>query len=80
MALMQDGDYNEHSDIDIMILTDFSIKEIEEYRDRISDIAFDIELKTGVILSPIIKNIDQYNARIKYIPFYKNVQKEGVIL
>lgn len=80
MALMQDGDYNEHSDIDIMILTDFSIKEIEEYRDRISDIAFDIELKTGVILSPIIKNIDQYNARIKYIPFYKNVQKEGVVL
>jgi len=80
MALMQDGDYNEKSDIDIMILTDFNFEEIEEYRDKVSDIAFEIELKTGIVLSPIIKNIEQYNARIQYIPFYKNIQKEGVIL
>lgn len=80
MVLMQGGDYNEHSDIDIMILTDFNFEEIEEYRDKISDIAFEIELKTGVVLSPVIKNIEQYNARTQYIPFYKNIQKEGVIL
>lgn len=80
MDHMQDGDYNEHSDVDIMILTDLNFEEIEEYRDKISDIAFDIELETGVILSPIIKNIEQYNVRISYIPFYKNVQKEGVVL
>lgn len=80
MDRMQDGDYNEHSDVDIMILTDLNFEEIEEYRDKISDIAFDIELETGVMLSPIIKNIEQYNVRISYIPFYKNVQKEGVVL
>lgn len=80
MVLMRDGDYNEHSDVDIMILADLDEKEIEDYRDKISDIAFDIELETGVMLSPIIKNIDQYNIRISYIPFYKSVQKEGVAL
>ncbi len=80
MALMQDGDYNEHSDVDIMILTDLNFEEIEDYRDKISDIAFDIELETGVMLSPIIKNIEQYNVRVGYIPFYRNVQKEGVAL
>lgn len=80
MDRMQDGDYNEHSDVDIMILTDLNFEEIEKYRDKISDIAFDIELETGVMLSPIIKNIEQYNVRISYIPFYKNVQKEGVVL
>lgn len=80
MDLMQGGDYNEHSDVDIMILTDLNFEEIEDYRDKISDIAFDIELETGVMLSPIIKNINQYNARVGYIPFYKNVQKEGVAL
>ena len=51
------GDYNKQSDVDIMILTDLSFEEIEEYRDRISDIAYDIELDTGIILSPVIKNI-----------------------
>lgn len=74
------GDYNEHSDIDIMILTDFNFEEIEKYRDIISDIAFEIELKTGMVISPIIKNADKYNARINVIPFFSNVEREGVVL
>lgn len=74
------GDFNNSSDIDIMILTDCTFEEIEEYRDIISDIAFDIELENGIVISPIIKNIDKYNARVNIVPFYKNVQKEGVVL
>ena len=74
------GDYNKQSDVDIMILTDLSFEEIEDYRDKISDIAYDIELNTGIILSPIIKNIEKYNERVNFVPFYKNVQKEGVVL
>ena len=74
------GDYNKQSDVDIMILTDLSFDEIEEYRDKISDIAYDIELSTGIILSPVIKNIEKYNSRVHFVPFYKNVEKEGVVL
>ena len=74
------GDYNKKSDVDIMILTDLSFEEIEEYRDKISDAAFEIELKTGIILSPVVKNIEKYNIRRKFVPFYKNVEKEGVVL
>ena len=74
------GDYNKNSDIDIMILTDFNNVEIEQYRNTISDIAFDIELETGFIISPLIKNIEKYNDRIDVVPFYMNVNKEGVIL
>lgn len=74
------GDYNEKSDVDLMLLTDLTFEEIEKYRDDISDIAFDIELKTGIIISPVIKNIDNYNSRINIIPFYKNVHMEGVVL
>lgn len=74
------GDYNKQSDVDIMILTDLSFKEIEDYRDKISDIAYDIELDTGIILSPIIKNIEKYNSRVSFVPFYKNVEREGVVL
>ena len=74
------GDYNKNSDVDLMILTDLNPEEIEKYRDEISDIAFDIELDNGVVISPVIKNIDKYNARINIVPFYKNVQREGVVL
>ncbi len=74
------GDYTKQSDVDIMILTDLSFKEIEDYRDKISDIAYNIELNTGIILSPVIKNIEKYNSNVNIVPFYKNVQKEGVVL
>ena len=74
------GDYKKNSDIDIMILTDLNFEEIEKYRDEISDIAFDIELDKEIVISPIIKNIDKYNERVNVVPFFMNVQREGVVL
>lgn len=76
------GDYNKNSDIDIMILTDLNFEEIENYRDRISDIAYEIEEEYdfNISLSPIVKNIDNYNKRINVVPFYMNIQRDGVIL
>lgn len=76
------GDYNEGSDIDIMILTDLTDDEIYDYLMKISDIAYDIESENNfdITLSPLIKNIDKFNKRINIIPFYYNVQKEGVVV
>lgn len=76
------GDYNESSDIDIMILTDLSDNEIIEYRDKIWDYAYDIEFDNNfdIQLSPLVKNIDKFNYWLEALPFYMNVQKEGVIL
>ncbi|HBC85158.1 MAG TPA: DNA polymerase subunit beta [Clostridiales bacterium] len=76
------GDYNESSDIDIMILTDLSDNEIIEYRDKIWDYAYDIEFDNNfdIQLSPLVKNIDKFNYWLEALPFYMNVQKEGVVL
>ena len=74
------GDYGKNSDIDIMILTDFNDKELAEYRMKIRDLACDLELENDIIISPIVRNIEKYNNRINVIPFYMNVQKEGVVL
>ena len=82
MAHMQDGDFNESSDIDIMILTDLSDDEIVEYRHKIWDYAYDIESDNNfdIALSPLVKNIDKFNYWLEALPFYMNVQKEGVVL
>lgn len=74
------GDYNNSSDVDIMILTTLDNKEIEEYREAISEIVFEIQIETDVYISPIMKNIDSYNLKVGFVPFYMNVQKEGVEL
>ncbi len=74
------GDYDINSDIDIMILTDFNEQEISEYRMKIRELACELEIENDIIISPIVRNIEKYNNRINIIPFYMNVQKEGVVL
>ena len=74
------GDYDKNSDIDIMILTDFNDEELAEYRFKIREIACDLELENDIVISPVVRNIEKYNDRINIIPFYMNVQKEGVVL
>ena len=76
------GDFKEDSDIDIMILTDLSDEEIYEYFVKISDVAYDIEEKNNfdISISPLIKNINKFNYWLEALPFYINVQKEGVVL
>lgn len=76
------GDFNDSSDIDIMILTDLTDEEIIEYRSKVSDIAFDIEFENNfnVMISPLVKNIDKFNYWLEALPFYMNVQKEGVVI
>ena len=76
------GDYNEESDIDIMILTSLKDTELEEYKTKIWDYSYDIEEENNfeIKLSPMVKNVNYYDARVKVIPFYKNVNQEGVAL
>ena len=76
------GDYNKNSDIDIMILTDLQDSEMYDYFVAISDMAYDIEEKNNfdITLSPLIKNVDKFNYWLEVLPFYINVQKEGVVL
>ena len=63
-----------------MILTDFTEEELVEYRMKIRDIACDIELENDIVISPVVRNLEKYNERINVIPFYTNVQKEGVVI
>lgn len=71
---------DEVSDIDIMILVDLPEKKIKEIEKIVTDYSYDLDLKYNILLSPFVENIDNYNSRIKYMKFYKNIEKEGVLL
>ena len=76
------GDFSKSSDIDIMILTDLTDDEMLKYRNDIYNFAYDIECENNfnISISPIIKNIDKFNYWLEALPFYINVNKEGVVL
>ena len=74
------GDYTEDSDIDIMVLTTLTDTEIEQIETEIYDLAFDFLMDYGVDINVVIKNEKQFNYWLGALPFYNNVQKEGVVL
>ena len=49
------GDYKENSDIDVMILTPFSKEEIEQVENKIFDLAFELELESGIVINPVLE-------------------------
>ena len=57
-----------------------SDEEIRSIKNEIYDIAFDIELSTGIEISPVIKNEEQYEYWVDTLPFYRNVREEGVVI
>ena len=74
------GDYNDYSDADVMILVKMSEAEIKKIENEIYDLAFEIEMNTGVDISPVIKNENQYEYWSDTLPYYKNIKREGVVI
>ena len=73
------GDYNEYSDIDIMTLVDMPDIEIKKKFNEVVNSKCEIDNKYDVYLSPVIKDINQFNDWLPVLPFYQNVSNEGVI-
>ena len=72
------GDYNNNSDVDIMILVDLSEAQIKKRFNDVCDLAFDYELKYGIVISPLVKNEEHFMKWSETLPFYRNVKLEGV--
>lgn len=47
---------------------------------KIYDLAFDFLMDYGVDISVVIKNENQFNYWLGALPFYDNVQREGMVL
>ncbi len=72
------GEERTDSDIDILIVWD-GLR--SEGIDKVEDIAYDYLLEYGIYFSIKVISIDQYKIlKEKHSPFFKNIEKEGVLL
>ena len=74
------GDYGDNSDMDIMVLTELTDDRIIQIEDEIFDAAYDIELEYGVPISVNIKDEKHFKNWVNSLPYYSNIQKEGIII
>ncbi len=70
------GDYDNESDIDILVLVEDD--EPKKYSDEIVDFEVDLTIKYGVLPSIILRDINYFYENKEIIPFYRNVEREGV--
>ena len=73
------GDYKENSDIDVMILTPFSKEEIEQVENKIFDLAFELELESGIVINPVLENEEHYKYWLGALTFLDIVEYEGIV-
>jgi predicted nucleotidyltransferase len=75
------GDYDEESDVDVMFLIDDEAKILQsKYRKPIRKIIADIDFEYDVLLCSVLQNEQDFYACVHSIPFYHNVEKEGITL
>ncbi len=74
------GDCNENSDVDVMVLTSLAEEDITEVEYKLYDIAFDYLMEYGVDISVIVKNEEHFKYWLGALPFYDNVEREGVVI
>jgi len=72
------GDYEVGSDIDVFLLVDAPREVISCRNWQVGDVAADLLLDYGVLVSPIVENRAYFNANVDVLPFYHNIRREGV--
>lgn len=72
------GDYNDESDIDIMILADVGNADVNKYTRQIYDRIYEFEIDLDSVLSLCIVPQGRFYKFKEVLPFYRNVDREGV--
>lgn len=73
------GDARPDSDIDVLVLLEGNKRNLHR-ESEMSGALYEVELSTGVLVSPMIMLRSQWENRPFKTPFYINVMNEGVKL
>ena len=74
------GDYNEHSDIDVMILVDTDRAGVSPLEKKICDFTYDFNDEHGTDIMPVVQSNTHFDYWKKADMFYRNVEKDGVVI
>lgn len=72
------GDYQKDSDIDIVAIVQGDRVKLQEQLKKIWDISSDLEVEYGTIVSPTVIPFEEFEKYKNDLPYYKNIQNEGV--
>ena len=72
------GDYEKDSDIDIVAIVHGNRLDLQNKLKEIWGISSDLELEYRTIVSPTVIPYEEFEKYKNDLPYYRNIQKEGV--
>ena len=72
------GDYDEESDIDIMVLADIEESERRVWQLKMNRISSRVSLDNDITVCIMLNNKSLFEQRLPILPFYRNVINDGV--
>lgn len=72
------GDYDEESDLDIMIRIDCPKERLNAFKQKFIRIASELSLKYGIEVSFSLADTTTYRRYKNYLPYYENIESEGI--
>lgn len=72
------GDNTVDSDIDLVAIVRGDRQILQNKLKQVWDVSSDLELQYDVIISPTVIPYDEYIKYKEDVPYYRNIQKEGV--
>lgn len=71
-------DYDDESDIDVMVIVDLPASRIKEFNRVFSDFSLELDLQYDVVLSLLLQDKATFERWKGSSPFFQNVLNEGV--
>ena len=74
------GDFEDDSDVDVMILVDVSKEEIQDADNKIDPAIHKLDRKYDfdLLFAPVVQSYEEFNYWLDAMPFFKSVRKEGI--
>lgn len=74
------GDFKEHSDVDIALLTKGSRMDAWKYNDQIDEVATEFALKYFAIVNFVLLPYDEFEEKKSWYGYFKSIEREGIKL
>lgn len=74
------GDFDEESDVDIMVVFDCDKESVQSFRNRMCYYASLMALDYDKEISILLRDKQTFRDNQQILPFYQNVVKEGIVL
>lgn len=72
------GDFDEESDIDIMLLVDMDREKLRQFHAPLAGLSSKIDLEYDIVSSFAMVPYQEFNEYKELLPYYRSVDREGV--